>query len=395
MFTDIFVPNINGVTISIINEIKTLKKEGHEIVLVTQKLNETTPYKMNRVPIVKIRSFPIPNYPGYSLALVDSEFNKAMKKYKLDIIHSHGPFSAGWLALFAAKSLNKCPLVNTYHTDLVKYSGHLIGGFQAEKFSKGFAGAVWWFINLYYNRSDVVVKPSKTLQHDLIAHGLKPPVYSLPNMISDVFFNLKITQTDLEEFGSSIRKKFSIPENHRIITYCGRVSFEKKLEIVLEGFKDVKKSHRDVTLLIIGDGPHLKAYRKQAEKLGLQNVVFTGFVTHTKLPYYYQMGEFMVTPSDTETQGLTVIEAMSQSKPVIGVNEGGVKDYIEDYTNGILVEPNNVEEFKKAILYLLDNPSEAIKMGNVAKTSAMKYSPEGFSVKLNKTFEIAFERYNL
>ncbi len=381
-------------TISIINEIKTLSKEGHEFVLVTPKLKERTPYKMKGVPIVRIRSFPIPNYPGYNLALIDSEFNRAMKKYDLDIIHSHGPFSAGWYALFAAKSLKKCPLVNTYHTDLVKYSGHLVGGFQAEKFSKGFAGAVWWFINRYYNQSDVVVTPSKTLQHDLIAHGLKPPVYSLPNMISEVFFNAKISKTELEEFDSSLRQKYSIPENNRIITYCGRVSFEKKLEIVLDGYKDIEKRHKDVTLLIIGDGPHLKAYKKQAENLDLKNVVFTGFVAHSKLPHYYQVGEFMVTPSDTETQGLTVIESMSQSRPVIGVNEGGVKDYIEHKKNGLLVESNNVEAFQEAILYCLDNPSEILKMGKIAKTSALKCSPEGFTSKLKRAFDIAFERHD-
>ncbi len=349
---------------------------------------------MKGVPIVKIRSFPIPNYPGYNLALIDTEFNRAMRKYDLDMVHSHGPFSAGWLALFAAKSLKNCPLVNTYHTDLVKYSGHLLGGFQAQNFTKGFAGAVWWFINLYYNRSDVVVTPSKTLQQDLIVHGLKPPVYALPNMISEVFFNSKISNTGLEEFGSALRKKYNIPENNRIITYCGRVSFEKKLEVVLEGFKKIEKTHNDVTFLVIGDGPHLKAYRRQAENLGLKNVVFTGFVAHTKLPYYYQLGEFMVTPSDTETQGLTVIEAMSQSRPVIGVNEGGVRDYIEHRKNGLLVKPNNVKEFKNAVLYLLDNPTEALKMGKIAKKSANYCSPEGFSKKLKRVFEIAFERHN-
>jgi 1,2-diacylglycerol 3-alpha-glucosyltransferase len=314
-----------------------------------------------------------------------------MKEHNLDIVHSHGPFAAGWYALFTSKILKKCPLINTYHTDLVKYSGHLIGGFQAERFTKGFAGAVWWFINRYYNYSDVVVTPSKTLQRDLITHGLKPPVYPLPNMISDVFFNLKISKAELTEFENNFKEKYSIPKENRIVTYCGRVSFEKKLEVVLKGYTDIEKAHKDATLVIIGDGPHLRAYKNQAQELGLKNVVFTGFVTHTKLPYYYQLGEFMVTPSDTETQGLTVIEAMSQSKPVIGVNEGGVRDYIDNYKNGILVEPNNVEEFKKAILYYLDNPSEAKKMGKTAKESAMTCSPEGFSRRLNRAFQIAFD----
>lgn len=348
---------------------------------------------MKGVPIVKIRSVPIPNYPGYNLALYDSIFNKAMKKYDLDIIHSHGPFSAGWYALFASK-LKKCPLVNTYHTDLVKYSGHLIGGFQAERFSKGISALVWWFINRYYNRSDVVVTPSKTLQQELIKHGLTPPVFSLPNMISEIFFNSNISTEAQLKFEFEFKKQFSIPEKNRIITYCGRVSFEKKLEIILKAFTDIEKSYKNVTLVIIGDGPHLRAYKKQSEELGLNNVVFTGFATHTKLPYYYQLGEFMVTPSDTETQGLTVIESMSQSRPVIGVNDGGVKDYIDNYKNGILVEPNNVEEFKNAMIYLLDNPNETKKMGQVAKSSANQCSPKGFAKKLNKSFKIAFDHHN-
>ncbi|MFX0182169.1 MAG: glycosyltransferase [Candidatus Hodarchaeota archaeon] len=392
IFSDSWVPNLNGVVISIINEIQSLR-DKHEFIIFVPKLKQSKRFRIEGVPIYELRSIPFPAYPGYNIALPSLSFTKAIKEEQIDLIHCHSPFSLGYGAIFIARVLQDLPMLNTYHTDLVKYSGHLIGGFQANRFTPWFERFAWIYIRWFYKFSDVVITPSKTLQQTLKSHGVKPPVYSLPNMISSVFFDSR-DKSESIRFQDQIRVKYGISSDQRIILYCGRISYEKKLEVMLKAFKQIEKKYPDIFLLVVGDGPHLKMYKKQALQLKLENYAFTGFLSHTKLPYVYQMGEFMVTPSDTETQGLTVIEAMSQKLPVIGVAEGGVLDYIQDGKNGFLVPPGDPEAFAQAMVQFLENPEYIPEYGSNAYKIAQKYSKSGFISLLDKVFKITLEVHN-
>jgi glycosyltransferase involved in cell wall biosynthesis len=392
IFCDSWVPNLNGVVISIINEVQSLKNK-HEFIIFVPKIKQSKPFRIEGVPIYELRSFPFPAYPGYNIALPSLTFSRAIQREEIDFIHCHSPFSLGYGAVLTARKIKDLPLLNTYHTDLVNYSGHLIGGFQAERFTPWFENFAWIYIRWFYKYSDVVITPSKTLQQDLKSHGVKPPVYALPNMISSVFFDKRITSNS-KRFQDQIRKEHNISPNKRIIIYCGRISYEKKLEVMLKAFKQIENTYKDIFLLIVGDGPHLKMYKKQALDLKLKNYAFTGFLSHTKLPHVYQMGEFMVTPSDTETQGLTVIEAMSQSLPVIGVASGGVLDYIHDGKNGFLVPPGDHEAFAQALTRFIENPELISEYGRNAFKTAQKYSKEGFISLLEKVFKITQDAHS-
>ncbi|MFX0051319.1 MAG: glycosyltransferase [Candidatus Hodarchaeota archaeon] len=392
IFSDSWVPNLNGVVISIINEVQSLK-DKHEFIIFVPKLKQSKPFRIGGVPIYELRSVPFPAYPGYNIALPSLKFSRAIQKEEIDFIHCHSPFSLGYGAVLTARMLQDLPLLNTYHTDLVQYSGHLIGGFQAERFTPWFENFAWIYIRWFYKYSDVVITPSKTLQQALKSHGVKPPVYALPNMISSVFFDKRVT-SESTRFQNQIREKYRIGPNKRIILYCGRISYEKKLEVMLKAFKRIERTYKNTFLLIVGDGPHLKMYKKKALDLKLKDYAFTGFLSHTKLPYVYQMGEFMVTPSDTETQGLTVIEAMSQNLPVIGVASGGVLDYIHDGKNGFLVPPGDPEAFAQALARFIENPELISEYGRNAFKTAQKFSKQGFITLLEKVFKITQDNHN-
>lgn len=390
IFSDSWVPNLNGVVVSIINEVMSLRNK-HEFVIFVPKLKQRSPFRIEGIPIIELRSFPFPAYPGYNIAIPTLHLTKNLRREKLDFIHCHSPFSLGYAAILNARVFYDLPMLNTYHTDIVLYSGHVIGGFKAEKFSTAslIQNFVWNYVRWFYKYSDVVITPSKTLQHKLKSNGVKPPVYSLPNMISSVFLkNTEFTIED-EKFQKEMRQKYKIREDKIIILYCGRVSYEKKLEVLLRAFKKVEKGHPNVFLLIVGDGPHLKMYKKQAMQLNLENYAFTGFISHTKLPYVYRMGDFMVTPSDTETQGLTVIEAMSQKLPVIGAAGGGILDYIQDGKNGLLFPPGDHKSLIQAIDKFLNNKDIKNEYGKHAFNTAQKYSAKRYVSLLEKVFKLS------
>jgi 1,2-diacylglycerol 3-alpha-glucosyltransferase len=387
IFSDSWVPNLNGVVISIINEVQSLRNK-HEFVIFVPKLKQTKSFKMNGIPIYELKSIPFPAYPGYNIALPTPLFSKALQKEKFDLIHCHSPFSLGYGAILTARVFDDLPLLNTYHTDLIEYSGHMIGGFQAERFTSWFRRFAWIYVRWFYKFSNDVVTPSKTLQQALKSNGVKPPVYALPNMISSVFFRTNTDTSEDEKFQENIRETFGIKPQHKIILYCGRISYEKKLEVMLRAFKKIERKFPNAFLLVVGDGPHLKMYKNQASNLNLKNYAFPGFISHTKLPCIYRMGEFMVTPSDTETQGLTVIEAMSQKLPVIGVAKGGVLDYIQNDRNGLLVSPGDHEALSLAITKLLENPEKKAEYSREAFETAKKFSSTGFTALLEKAFRL-------
>ncbi len=388
IFTDSWVPNLNGVVISIINEIQSLKSK-HEFSVFAPKLKQSIPFHIDDVSIYELPSVPFPPYPGYNVAFPSIGFSKILRKEKFDLIHCHSPFSLGYFATLTARKFYDLPLLNTYHTHLVEYSAHLVGGHYAEKTTAILEELVWLYIRWFYKHSDVVVTPSKTLQYDLITHGVKPPVYSLPNMISKVFLtNTKDTKNDIE-LQNKIREDYGIKPSSKIIIYCGRVSYEKKLEVLLEAYKTIQEEFQDCFLLIVGDGPHLQTYQKLATELKLRNYGFTGFISHTKLPAVYRMADFMVTPSDTETQGLTVLEAMSQSLPVIGVAGGGVVDYIFHKQNGLLSPPGEVNDFAFSMRTLLNEADTLQKYSKAAAKTAKKFSAKGYTSLLEKAFRLA------
>ena len=394
IFSDSWVPNLNGVVISIINEVQSLR-DNHEFVIFVPKLKQAIPFKIKGIPIYELPSVPFPGYPGYSVAFPPPRLNRILKKEKFDFIHNHTPFSLGYFATLSAKVFYDLPLLSHYHTHLVEYSGHLVpfGERFADKITSLLEQTVWFYIRSFYRFSDVIVTPSKILQYELVQHGVKEPVYNLPNMISDVFLKkTKNTEEDLE-LQDKVREDHGIKSSSRIVLYCGRVSHEKKLEVLFNAFKKIQDDFPDAFLLIVGDGPPLENYRKLVKELKIKNFGFTGFISHTMLPAIYRMAHFMATPSDTETQGLTVLEAMSQGIPVIGVSKGGVMDYIAHEKNGLLSQPGDADAFANSMVKLLSEPDTYEKYALSASKTVEAYSSAGYHKLLEKAIKITCENF--
>ena len=105
------------------------------------------------------------------------------------------------------------------------------------------------------------------------------------------------------------------------------------------------------------------------------------------------MADFMATPSDTETQGLTVLEAMSQGLPVVGVSGGGVVDYILHQHNGMLSPPGDKKAYAASMREMLLKPDTLLKYAKNATKTAKKFSATGYTTMLEKAFKITCERF--
>ncbi|MHA2294864.1 MAG: glycosyltransferase [Candidatus Hodarchaeales archaeon] len=387
IFSDTWLPNINGVTFSIINEIKALEDQ-HEFVLFVPKTHQRKLGLKVDCPVYEVSGFEFPSYPGYRISFpLSGVLKKAIKNHHLDFLHIHSPFSLGYYGLFA-KKLCRLPSAATFHTWLSEYVGHLTAGFAEETVKELLEVPTWKYTRWFYGKNEIVITPSKMFEREMNRWSVNNAV-AVPNPISPVFFNHKAKKEQVTAF----KKKFGIPQDKTVLLYVGRISFEKRLETLFKAYKNLEstKYGKELFLVVVGDGPHLNSYKKLAISLELKNCVFTGYWAHQNLPTVYYSGDIFISPSDTETQGLTYIEAMASRVPVIGTKAGGVVDYIQHGYSGLLACERTPEEFEKLIIYALENKDKMEKITSNAAKVAENYSYKGFRKNMNSAFKLAIE----
>jgi 1,2-diacylglycerol 3-alpha-glucosyltransferase len=282
---------------------------------------------------------------------------------KLDIVHTHSPFSLGVFGLRAAKKQG-VPRVSTFHTILPEYVRYL------SRFGEGILGQItWWYCGRYYNRCHKIITPSNALKRILLQHGIKKPIAVVPTGIDLNFFK------PIEK--KKAREKLGIGDE-RVFLTLGRLGFEKNVDIVLRAFKDV-----DAKLIVAGSGPAEQKLKNLRKKLGLQKKVsFKGYVPE-KLKYiYYSAADAFIIASTSETQAIVVAEAMACGTPVIGANSLAIPEIVRDGRNGYLFEPGDIKELSR----LLQNFELSENMKNAAVKSAKRFSTQKCTDKLEKFY---------
>ena len=184
-----------------------------------------------------------------------------------------------------------------------------------------------------------------------------------------------------------VKKILKIKENDRVVGFIGRLEPIKNPEILLNLIKIIRNEIPEVKLLIVGDGSLREKMERLIKPLGIErNVIFAGRVENV-FPYIKIM-DLVILPSKIEGLGISLIEAMALEKPVVGTNVGGIPEVIEDGINGFVVEPDDLENLKKAVYFLLKNKEEAKKMGKEGQRIwEEKFSVESMVKKIEGIYD--------
>jgi len=360
VFTETYKPQKNGVVV-FLSDFLPVISQNHEVVLFApggKKMRVEKVSKNFKIYWIKADDFPF--YEGYKVCRISGhEIKKLLEKEKPDVIHMHAPVLMGLKALYESKKL-KIPMVATYHTHFPDYVPHLFKGMLQEPLTKFTKEPVKKMISYCFSQVDITTAPTEELRKELESYGISNVIH-VPN---GVLFK-KFGKPDTKKF----MEKYNIPPNKPIVLYVGRISFEKKVDCLLRAFKKIP----DAILVIVGTGPSFEKYRELADELKLKNVIFTGFVKDEMLPSAYASSDVFVSASDSETFGLTFVEAMNFGIPVIGVNRLGAKEVIQDGKNGFLVPPDDEGALAAGILKLLKNQKLRKKLGAQGKKDAKKY----------------------
>jgi len=374
LFTDTYYPQINGVATSVLILKENLETLGHQVYVFTTTdpnatKNERNVYRMPSIPFASARRLGMFYHPG----LV-----KFINGLALDVIHTHTEFSLGVFGRFMARKLN-IPLLHTYHTIYEDYT-HYIVKFKifdfiakntARKISANFCNSV-----------DKVIVPTEKVKQLLRSYKVKQHISVIPTGIELSKFSA-FNKSSMEV--KKLRNDLNIREKDRVLLYIGRISEEKNIEELLLSMKPLLISNGDIKFLLIGDGLEKNNLEELSKKLGIYNhTIFAGEKPWDSIGKYYQLGDVFVSASQSETQGLTYIEALASGLPVVAKADPCLDGVIQNDVNGYTFLGK--DDFLQSINKILYNESNKELMSMGAVQSVEKFSAIHFALAVEAMY---------
>ena len=374
LFTDTYPPYINGVSTSVCMLKHALEKKGHQVFVVTVN-NDSLKYKFEENDtVIRIPGIPIGIYDYRLTGVYPLRATNIIKKWKLDVIHSHTEFGVGTFARIIAKQLD-IPLVHTYHTMYEDYVHYITQGYFDKSSKK-----IVEYLTLFYcdkTANELIVPTKKTYDLFKEKYEVDKNIHIIPTGIEiERFYKENVNKKKV----TNLKKDFMLLKDDFAIVFVGRISKEKNITFLLESQKEIVKKNDSIKLIIIGDGPDIDEYKKYVQKQKLSdNVIFTGKVPRDEVPCYYQLADVFATASTSETQGLTVIEAMAGGVAPLCIDDESFRNVVINDLNGRIFKTK--KEYVKDVLELyndrqtLDNLSKQARLN--AERHSSKYYAEG------------------
>ena len=386
IFTDSYYPHISGVSTSIEMLKTALEHMGHKVLIVAPAKKFCYDKKEG---IIQIPGFK----PGfYEIRVAQIYSQRAMKiierDWPLDIVHTQTELSIDIFAHMVAKKLN-IPIVRTYHTLYEDYTHYITHG-HLDKAAKNLVIKITK--RLCEKKCDELIVPTDKIKNLFVnKYGIKKDMTVIPTGVDIKRFALT---TSLKQKVKEIKKKYKINDDDFIIGSVGRIAPEKSFDKIIKNMPELIKTNNKIKFMLIGNGPILEDLKKLVAKLQLEdNVIFTGLVNYDDMPAYYNTFDVMVSYSTTETQGLTIIEGLCASLPIVCINDKSFREMVQNNYNGYLF--NTSEEFRKSILSLTNNKELYKTMSMNAKNSTYSYSKEVFASRILQVYHQALEKKKL
>ncbi|MEE0699024.1 MAG: glycosyltransferase [Bacilli bacterium] len=378
LFTDTYPPFINGVSTSVLMLKQGLEKLGNQVFVVTVN-NDSFSYKEEE-NVLRIPGVPIGIFDYRLTSLYPLKAKKIIKEWNLDVIHTHTEFGIGSFARLISKQYN-IPLVHTYHTMYEEYVHYITRGYF-----DGASKKLVEYLTLFLcdkTIDELIVPTQKTYDLFKEKYRVKRDVHIIPTGIDVTrFYKENVSRKEVLE----LKNDLGISRSNFVILYVGRVAKEKSIDFLINNLKYIVKKIPRSMLVIVGDGPDMKELMELTDKNKLnKNVIFVGKVPWEEVPKYYQMADVFVTSSTTETQGLTVIEAMAASKPVVAVKDESFELVITDKQDGLFF--TNETEYRELIYKLYKEDKYRQNIAKQARISANNYSAEVYARRVLEVYK--------
>lgn len=384
LFTDTYPPYINGVSTSVEMLKNALEKKGHTVYVVT--INDSA-IKYNyddEKHILRMPGIPIGIYDYRLSQIYPIKALNRIKEWHLDVIHSNTEFSIGIFARLLAKQF-RIPLVHTYHTWYEDYVYYLTKG----HFDKSSKKVIEYLTKFYCETTatELIVPTKKICNLFKQKYSFEKNINIIPTGLEiERFFieNIKIDEVN------KMKKFYNITKKDFVIIFVGRLAEEKNIKYILDIEKCLKEKCSNIKMLIVGDGPAKEEYENYAKELDItNNVIFTGRAAWEDMPIYYNIANAFITASKSETQGLTVIEAMASSLVPICIEDEAFVETVVDSLNGIIFKDK--DEAINCILDIINNTKKRNSLSRQARISAEHCTSKYFAEAVLDVYERAIK----
>ncbi|MGB3485586.1 MAG: glycosyltransferase family 1 protein [Mycobacterium sp.] len=325
--TESFLPNVNGVTNSVLRVLEHLRRTGHEALVIAPDTPRGEPAADKLYDGIRVHRVPSKMFPKVTslpLGVPRPRMVGVLRGFDPDVVHLASPALLGYGGLHAARYLG-VPTVAVFQTD--------VAGFAASYGMPAFARMSWAWTRHLHSRADRTLAPSSAAMEDLEAHRI-PRVHKWGRGVDVTGF--APSARDLE-----LRRSWS-PEGRPIVGFVGRLAPEKHVERLA-----ALARRDDLQLVIVGDGVD----RAKLETV-LPSAVFTGALYGRQLATAYASMDVFVHPGEHETFCQAVQEAMASGLPVVAPNMGGPRDLVAPWRTGLLLD---VPEFEARLPEAVDH----------------------------------------
>lgn len=373
--TDLYKPSINGVVTSVLNLSEELIKMGHDVKILT--LSRTIHSHKND-NVYYIKSVPVNVYPDIrATVLLYDKLISELISWKPDVIHSQCEFFTYTYGKYISRK-TKAPIVHTYHTMYEDYISYL-------KIDKKYSRQVVSFMSK--NRlkdATVIIAPTNKVKKTLLAYDITKDIKVIPTGLNMLSFEINFEEADKEK----LRKKYSIPSDGDLLLYLGRIGEEKNIKELLVYFKSLIEKRNNIYLLVVGGGPYEKKLAQEIKDLSLDSrVIMTGMVDPKLVPLFYKAADIFVSASQSETQGLTYIEALASGLPLVCKYDECLEKVLIDGYNGYFYK--HEADFIKNIEEVLDNKDLKTTMKKNSLETSKYYSKTYFAKSVEKVYKLA------
>lgn len=363
-----FPSNKSYANIFIKNQILAIKESGFEVGVFLIDMRSLRKFRKHgfyksttdELPIYTL-SFPWgPVFKSFGIKIAQYLSNVAYKKIqkdfgKPDILHAH----FGEMGLIAAslKKKNNIPLVITEH------GSFMLPGNSSLKHKQH-------ILKEAYDRSDTLISVGRYLAKHIKDLG-SSDITIIHNFIPNYFFE-KVIQ-------------HNTPKKKQFIS-VGNLVTNKRFDLIISAFARVCENVKDISLVIVGNGPCYKKLVKLVNEKKLDDKVkFHNYVANSDLPKFYKESICFISLSDYETFGVAFAEALACGIPVIATKCGGPEEFVNE-NNGILISTNDEDAAVRAILFMYNNHG-VFNSNLISDNIKAQFSKEIFVAKISSVYK--------
>ncbi len=349
----------DGVALTLNRLVDYLESRGAEV-LIFAPTSQKPPAFAHNGTLISIPSIAFPGRSDYRLTVGISKKGWArLEAFSPDLVHIATPDYAGAQALKWAKS-HHVPVVSSYHTHFASYLKYFASYNPLYRIDL-IENTAWRYGRWFYSQVEHVYVPSPSIADKLRKHGIANGLRIWARGVDTDRFSPR-------HRSQQWRSEHGFDESDIIVSYVGRLVWEKNLSVFANVLKDLTDQGIPHRSLVVGDGPARNVLVDQ-----LTDTVFTGPLEGHQLATAYASSDIFLFPSETETFGNVTLEAMASGLPTVCANASGSDLLVLPEQTGYLMPPHDTSAFVSAIKRLVVNDTLRKQLGKAARERSFQF----------------------